>query len=48
MKNVMFGRVIAKGGSAGIIGSQSSHRLNIDALSQSRRMPWQRQHLKSY
>ncbi|VDZ78179.1 short-chain dehydrogenase [Salmonella bongori] len=29
-----FGKVIAPGGSAVVIGSQSSHRLNIDALSQ--------------
>ncbi|MGB3256274.1 SDR family oxidoreductase [Buttiauxella gaviniae] len=29
-----FGKVIAKGGSAVVIGSQSSHRLNVDALTQ--------------
>lgn len=29
-----FGKVIAKGGSAVVLGSQSSHRLNVDALSQ--------------
>ena len=29
-----FGRVIAPGGSAVVIGSQSSHRLHVDALSQ--------------
>ncbi|ECS5287843.1 SDR family oxidoreductase [Salmonella enterica] len=30
-----FGKVIASGGSAVVIGSQSSHRLNVDALTQS-------------
>ncbi|CZZ37516.1 TPA: SDR family oxidoreductase [Enterobacter hormaechei subsp. steigerwaltii] len=30
-----FGKVIAPGGSAVVIGSQSSHRLNVDALTQS-------------
>lgn len=29
-----FGKVIAKGGSGVVIGSQSSHRLNIDELTQ--------------
>nr|WP_159465252.1 SDR family oxidoreductase [Scandinavium goeteborgense] len=29
-----FGHVIAEGGSAVVIGSQSSHRLNVDALTQ--------------
>lgn len=29
-----FGKVIAKGGSAVVIGSQSSHRIDVDAISQ--------------
>ncbi|WP_210395106.1 hypothetical protein [Tatumella sp. OPLPL6] len=32
------GKVIAPGGSAVVIGSQSSHRLAVDALSQKNRI----------